>query len=59
VALKTGWSNRGTLDIQKQLMSIERVAETLRRWEDNFWPLLVEALGHEGLLNSRNLLVAI
>ena len=31
----------GTLDIQKQLLSIERVAEMLRRWELSFWPVVV------------------
>lgn len=41
-----------TLDIQKQLMSIERVAETLRRWEQNFWPLLVEASNETNEANA-------
>lgn len=34
-----------TLDVQKQLLSIERISETLREWERRFWPLLHEAWG--------------
>lgn len=50
------FSSRGTLDVQKQLLSIERISETLREWERRFWPLLHEAvvapLHHSRVLRS-------